>query len=463
MKLIIKFGGTSVGSAERIENVGQIIKENSKENQLVVVTSALGETTDYLVEIMEKAPKGDNCEKIIEKLEEDHSEIIENLIKNDQIKNGIKEDTQKMFEVLKKLVDGIITLKQTTPKSNDQILSYGERLAAPILAAKLQEIGLNSIALTGGDAGIITDDKFGEASPLIKLTKHRLQKNLEAKIDDGLIPVITGFIGKTQEEEITTIGRGGSDYTATLLGACLNFDEIWIMTDVDGLLSTDPRILDYAKVIPNLSYEEASEMAVMGAKSMHPRALEPAKESNTPVRIKNSFNKESNGTLINDSVIINEKEIAKAVTRINGIAMINVTGMNMTGNPGIAGQIFSILGRNEINIIMISQSISESNITFLINKSALTKALSVLEIGLLNKEIVKEIKFEDEVSVIAIVGAGMKGTHGVASRLFNAISKKEINVKMIAQGSSQLNLSFVVNESDSVEAIKSLHDEFIKK
>ncbi len=219
MKLIIKFGGTSVGSAERIENVGQIIKENSKENQLIVVTSALGETTDYLVEIMEKAPKGDNCEKIIEKLEEYHSEVIENLIKNDQIKNGIKEDTQKMFEVLKKLVDGIITLKQTTPKSNDQILSHGERLAAPILAAKLQEIGLNSIALTGGDAGIITDDKFGEASPLMKLTKHRLQKNLEAKIDDGLIPVITGFIGKTQEEEITTIGRGGSDYTATLLGA----------------------------------------------------------------------------------------------------------------------------------------------------------------------------------------------------------------------------------------------------
>ena len=243
----------------------------------------------------------------------------------------------------------------------------------------------------------------------------------------------------------------------------MNADEIWIMTDVDGLLSVDPKILEYAKVISNLSYEEATEMAVMGAKSMHPRALEPAKDANIPVRIKNSFNKESTGTLIDDKVIINKKEIAKAVTRINGISMINVIGMNMAGNPGIAGQIFSILGRNEINIVMISQSISESNITFLINKSKLTKALSVLEIGLLNKEIVKEIKYEDEVSVISIVGAGMKGTHGVAARLFNTIAKKEINVKMIAQGASELNLSFVVNESDSVEAIKALYEEFTKK
>jgi len=463
MKIVIKFGGTSVGNTERIENVARIIKENSTENQLIIVTSALGETTDYLIEIIEKAPKGDNCDEILVNLEKYHNETIENSIKNDHVKNDVKERTQKMFDALKKSVEGIITLKQATPKSNDQILSYGERLAAPILAAKLEDMGLNSIALTGGDAGIITDDKFGEATPLIKLTKHRLQNNLDSKIEKGIIPVITGFIGKTQEEEITTIGRGGSDYTATLLGACLNVDEIWIMTDVDGLLSADPRILENTKVITNLSYEEATEMAVMGAKSMHPRALEPAKEANIPVRIKNSFNKKSDGTLINDTVIVNEKEIAKAVTRINGIAMINVTGMNMAGNPGIAGQIFSILGRNEINIIMISQSISESNITFLINKSKLTKALSVLEIGLLNKEIVKEIKFEDEVSVVSIVGAGMKGTHGVASRLFNAISKKEINIKMIAQGSSELNLSFVVNESDSIEAIKSLHDEFIKK
>ena len=463
MKLVIKFGGTSVGTAEQIKRVAGIIKENSTENQLIIVTSALGETTEDLIEIIEKAPKGNNCDEIIVKLKKHHDEIIENSIKNDEIKNGIIEKTQKMFNELKKSVDGIITLKQTTPKSNDLILSYGERLAAPILAAKLQEIGLNSIALTGGEAGIITDDKFGEASPLIKLTKHRLQKNLGPKIDEGFIPVITGFIGRTQEEEISTIGRGGSDYTATLLGACLNADEIWIMTDVDGLLSVDPKILEYAKVISNLSYEEATEMAVMGAKSMHPRALEPAKDANIPVRIKNSFNKESTGTLIDDKVIINKKEIAKAVTRINGISMINVIGMNMAGNPGIAGQIFSILGRNEINIVMISQSISESNITFLINKSKLTKALSVLEIGLLNKEIVKEIKYEDEVSVISIVGAGMKGTHGVAARLFNTIAKKEINVKMIAQGASELNLSFVVNESDSVEAIKALYEEFTKK
>ena len=250
------------------------------------------------------------------------------------------------------------------------------------------------------------------------------------------------------------------DFSASLIGMCLSVDEIWFMTDVDGLLTANPNIYPNAKTIPQLSYDEAVEMATMGAKGMHARALEPAKTANIPVRIKNTFRPDVSGTLINDQIIVKPEEITKAVASLNGLAMITVAGMNMVGNPGTAGEMFGMLGRNKINIIMISQSISEANITFLIRHEDLRKAVSVLQVSLLGKSGVTNVTSDDEVCVISIVGAGMKGTSGVAAKLFNAISKVDINVQMIAQGSSEQNISFVVHEPDSKAAIEAIHKEF---
>lgn len=459
MKIVIKFGGTSVGDGKKIINVCNIVNKLTKDNQVIVVSSALQSTTDQLFDLAQSAKKGEINTELIDDITNRHENAIKFVIKNKEIQMEVLKLTVELIEDLKKTIDGIITINELSNKTLDYILSFGERLAVPIISAKLRDIGLKSKHFTGGEIGIVTDENFGNASPLMKVTQHNVKNNL-SNIDEEIIPVVTGFLGVTQQGQISTIGRGGSDFSATLIGMCLNVDEIWIMTDVDGLLTANPKMYPNAKTIPQLSYEEASEMAVMGAKGMHPRALEPAKIAKIPVIIKNTFRPEVEGTRISKEAIVKPNEITKAITSLNGLAMLTVSGLNMVGNPGTAGEMFNMLGRNNINIVMISQSISEANITFLIKHEDLRKALSVLQVSLLGKSAVTDITSDDEVSVISIVGAGMKGTHGVAARLFGAIARGNMNVKMIAQGSSEQNISFVVDESNSKNAIKVIHKEF---
>jgi len=459
MKIVVKFGGTSVGDGKKINNVCEIIKKMVKDNQVIVVSSALQSTTDELVDLAKSAGKGENNTQAMETIANRHESTIKDVINNQEIQKDVLESTTDLINDLKKTIEGVITIKELSKKTLDYILSFGERMAVPIISAKLREMGIESKHFTGGEIGIMTDENFGDASPLMKVTQHNVKNNL-ANILDKITPVVTGFIGITQQGEISTLGRGGSDFTASLIGMCLDVDEVWIMTDVDGLLTANPKLYPNAKTIPQLSYDEAAEMAIMGAKGMHPRALDPARTANIPVRIKNTFNPEAEGTLINKDIIVKTNEITKAVTSIDELAMITLSGMNMVGNPGTAGEIFGVLGRNNVNIIMISQSISEANITFLIKNNDVRKAVSVLQVSLLGKSTVTNISSDDSVSVISIVGAGMKGTRGVAARLFGAISRENMNVKMIAQGSSEQNISFVVDQSNTVKAIKAIHKEF---
>ena len=462
MKIVVKFGGTSIGDGKKINNVCEIIKKMVKDNQVIVVSSALQSTTDELVDLARSAGKGENNTQAMEIIVNRHESTIKNVINNQEIQKDVLKSTTDLINDLKKIIEGVITIKELSKKTLDYILSFGERMAVPIISAKLREMGIESKHFTGGEIGIMTDENFGDASPLMKVTQHNVKNNL-ANILDKITPVVTGFIGITQQGEISTLGRGGSDFTASLIGMCLDVDEVWIMTDVDGLLTANPKLYPNAKTIPQLSYSEASEMAIMGAKGMHPRALEPARTANIPVRIKNTFNPEAEGTLINKDIIVKPNEITKAVTSIDELAMITLSGMNMIGNPGTAGEIFGVLGRNNVNIIMISQSISEANITFLIKNNDVRKAVSVLQVSLLGKSTVTNISSDDSVSVISIVGAGMKGTQGVAARLFGTISRENMNVKMIAQGSSEQNISFVVDQSNTVKAIKAIHKEFNMK
>jgi len=293
------------------------------------------------------------------------------------------------------------------------------------------------------------------------VTKHQVKTRLEPLILKGIIPVITGYIGVTQNGAITTLGRGGSDYTATIIGASIKADEVWIWTNVDGLMSADPEIVSSAKLIPEVSYQEATEMAVFGAKVMHPKALEPAMEENIPVRVRNIFNLENSGTLIIKDTKVKPIDIVKAVTLIKDVALINISGAGMIGAPGTAAKVFNVLGNEKINILMISQSVSEANISLIIPRRFLEKAINALEIALLGDGVISEVSAENDVFVVAAVGAGMKGTPGVASRIFTAVAKKGINVRMIAQGSSELNISFVVKGSEGEEAVRAIHEEFI--
>jgi aspartate kinase len=289
---------------------------------------------------------------------------------------------------------------------------------------------------------------------------HEVKERIGPLLEKQVIPVVSGYIAANQDGVATTLGRGGSDYTATLLGAALGVDEVWIWTDVDGLMTADPKITRSARTLPELSYREAAEMAIFGAKAMHPRALEPIIRENIPARIRNVFNPENPGTLISSEQTTKRTDVVKAVALIRDVAMINISGAGMVGAPGSYARILEVLGRDNINVMMISAAVSEANISLVIRRNLLGRALSTLEIALLGRGLVSNVTAEDDVCVVAAMGANMMGTRGVASRIFTAIARKGVNIRMIAQGSSELNISFVVKEKDGTAAVKAIHEEF---
>jgi aspartate kinase len=294
----------------------------------------------------------------------------------------------------------------------------------------------------------------------LNVTIHGLKERIGPLLEEKIVPVITGYIAATQDGVITTIGRGGSDYTATIVGVALTADEVWIWTDVDGIMTADPKIIISARMLPELSYREAAEMAIFGAKAMHPRALEPVIKEKIPVRIRNVFHPENPGTLISDNQPRRLINVVKAVALIKDVAMVNVRGASMVGAPGSYAEVFNVLGRNNINIMMISTAVSEANISLVIRRNLVGRALSSLEIALLGRGLISEVTAEDDVSVIAVMGANMKGTLGVASKIFSTVARKGINIRMIAQGSSELNISFVVKEKDGPNVVRAIHEEF---
>ncbi len=462
-KIVMKFGGSSVATGKKICHVAELIANNSGEDCAVVaVVSALEGVTDQLIQAAEEAKKG-NREYIREfkqKMLKRHLTTAKNTVKNGQIREETEQILEARIDELEQILTGIVFVGELTPKSRDTVISYGEKLSAPIVSGALKDLELKSEHLTGGEAGIVTDNNFGEAGLLMNVTKYQVKKNLEPLLKKGAVPVLTGFIAATQNGETTTLGRGGSDYTATIIGAALEADEVWIWTDVDGLMTSDPKIVSSAKTINELSFQEATELTIFGAKAMHPRALEPARKEGIPVRIRNVFNPENPGTLIKKEQKIKEKDGVKAVTLVRNVAVITVSGAGMVGAPGTAAKVFEVLGKENINILMISQSVSEANISLVIQRSLLERAVNTLEIALLGRDFIREIMSEEDVCVVAVLGAGMKGMPGVASRIFSAVAQKGINVRMIAQGSSELNVSFVVKEKDGDETVRAIHKEF---
>jgi aspartate kinase len=459
----MKFGGTSVANGESIRHIANLIADYIGQGYAIVaVVSALKGVTDKLVEASAQAKNG-NRDYIYEfkrEIAQKHLTAARKAVENKVIREEVERIIGATVDELEKVLTGIIYLGELTPKSKDYVLSFGERLSTPIVWGALKDSGLNAQHFTGKDAGIVTDSNFGEASPLMNVTKHQVKEKIEPLLKKGTVPVVTGYIAATQDGVTTTLGRGGSDYTATILGAALDVDEVWIWTDVDGLMTSDPKIVPSAETMPELSFQEATEMTIFGAKAMHPRALEPAMEENIPVRIRNAFNPENPGTLIIKEQRIKPGDVVKAITLVKDVALVNVSGAGMVGAPGTAAKVFDVLGKDNINILMISQSVSEANISLIIQRSVLERAVSTLEIALLGRGLIREVTAEDDVCVVAVVGAGMKGTPGVASRIFTAIARKGINIRMIAQGSSELNISFVVKEIDEEEAVRAIHEEF---
>jgi aspartate kinase len=464
MKIVMKFGGTSVGTGENIRYVADLVtKYAKKDNKVAVVVSALAGVTNSLIEVACQAKKSDEkrIQTFTAELLTKHTETLSTAIKSKQIQKEVTQIIEKTIAELEKVLTGICYVGELTPKSKDYVVSFGERLSAPIVWGAIKDLKFETQFFSGKEAGIVTDSNFGEADPLMNFTTHLIRERLSPLLERGVIPVVTGFIAANQDGIVTTVGRGGSDYTATILGVALQVDEVWIWTDVDGIMTTDPKIVASARMLPQLSYQEAAEMAIFGAKAMHPRALEPVIKENIPVRIRSIFHPENLGTLITKEPNAKVTEAVKAVAMIKDVAMLNVNGAGMVGAPGSYAKVFDVLGKNNINVMMISTAASEANISMIVKRGLLGRAISNLEIALLERGgVVNEVSAEDDVAVIAVMGANMKGTLGVASRIFSTVAKKGINIRMIAQGSSELNISFVVKEKDGAAVVRAIHEEF---
>lgn len=457
----MKFGGTSLGDGEKIKNAAKIVKSYLDDNEIIVVCSAMAGVTDKLFSLVDKASRGRvrDVETLLNELRDRHMKAVEEGIEDNGVRAEVRSMVEELIEDLERAVKSILYLREATPRSRDYVVSFGERLSTRIMWGVLTEMGENCKYLDGGDAGIVTDSNFGEANPLMEITKLEVKRRVGPLLDKGVTPIVTGYIAVNEEGVITTLGRGGSDYTATILGQCLDADEVWLWSDVDGLMTADPRIVKNSHVLPTISFNEAIEMAIFGAKGLHPKALEPAMKSDIKVRIRNTFNPTAPGTLI-ISKPEKSNTLVKAVLLVKDVGMLSIRGASMVGRPGTVVKILETLAKENINVMMISQSISESSVSLVIRRSSLNRALSRLETALLGSGLIENIEVEDDVSVVAVVGEGMKGTPGVASKVFGAVAKRGINIRMIAQGSSELNISFVVKEEDGPEAVRAIHEEY---
>jgi aspartate kinase len=453
----MKFGGVSVADGRRLRHVGELVRQFSDGNEIVLVTSALEGVTDELLECARRSAKEGNVSEIaafIDKLAERHHQAAADAIRDVEIVREVQAVTIQRLGELEKAYIGICYLGELTFRSIDHISSYGELLAAPILSGVLRDLGLASMYYSGGDAGMITTSDYGNARPLEKtyeLIPHRLLP-IEG------VPVVAGFIGEDEKGTTTTLGRGGSDFSASIIGAAINADEIWFWKETPGVLTTDPKIVPSAKTIPSISYREAMELSYFGAKVLHPRAIEPAIRKGIPVRVKCTFDPESPGTqIVHEDV--KKEDVIKAVTLSKNVALLNISGAGMIGTPGVAARVFTALARAGVNIVMISQGSSEANISIVIDEKDVDKAEEALRAEL-PRDLVRDISHNSAVCALAVVGAGMAGTPGVAARVFKAISGAGINVVMISQGSSEHNISFVVSSRDAERAVQELHREF---
>uniref|UniRef100_A0A7C3ETT9 Aspartokinase n=1 Tax=Candidatus Methanomethylicus mesodigestus TaxID=1867258 RepID=A0A7C3ETT9_9CREN len=460
MRLVMKFGGALMEDADQIANSAKLVAEKAlKDNEVVVTVSAMSNVTDDLVSMAESARIGDmeKVRDVLSALEKRHLEAATKLCDEKTLKE-VTARVQKLIETLSQCLTGVFLLRELTPRSKDLILSFGERLSAPLMWGALLSRGVKSIALTGGEVGIITDSTYGNAKPLLNITEVMVKDRLLPILKAGVVPVVTGFIGQDENGVITTLGRGGSDYTATILASSLDVDEVWIWKDVDGIMTADPKLVENAKTISTLSYAEVMEMAYFGAKVLHPLTVTPVQERRIPIRIRSAYNPSNPGTLIREKG--DNKVIVKAVTAIKDLSIITTGGAGMIGIPSVVSRVFSTLAQNNVNVVMISQSSSQANISMLIRNNDLERALKALKVEFRNGDLIRDISTIPKVAVVAIVGEGMRGMKGIAAKLFTAVANAGANVLMISQGSSELNISFVIQEEDVKKVVMSVHESF---
>ena len=459
--VVVKFGGTSVGAAPQIDQAARIV-HSMRERKPVVVVSAMGGVTDALLQAGEAAVTAQTRvrdDKLWE-IRSRHDQAINQLFKDRGVAASVQEIERVLWEEIQKVFTGVSMLREMSARSRDLISSFGERLIVPIFAQYLSVLGLEAQPVDAREIIVTTEE-----SDFLRVDFDETRKRCHKLADmskSGVVPVVTGFICSTPSGVTTTLGRGGSDYSASIIGSCLKAAEIQIWTDVNGVMTADPRIVPGARVLERVSYKEAAEMSYFGAKVLHPQTIMPAVDEDIPILIKNTFAPEVAGTLITAETPARQFSV-KTVTSIRGMTLVSVEGRGMIGVPGVAGRVFTTTARNRINVLMFSQGSSEQHISLVVNRhdgEQTVKALRHEFVSEVERRRIDRVAQISEIAIIALVGEGIKGAPGVAARAFGTLGTASINIMMIAQGSSELNLSIVVREKDATRAVQLLHDAF---
>ena len=472
-QLVMKFGGTSVGNSEAFSRVVEIVKSVQAEKgrphlrpewpRLVVVVSAMLGVTDLLLEAAMQACKGEKIavEQAAQKLREMHNQVVQDLLPEVSSQIVIKDELNHLISDFTSLGYAIAVLGEVTPRALDAVAGMGERLCVRLLAAILNYQGIAAQYVDATQL-IVTDNEFQHAHPDLELTRSKTINMLEPLFIRQIVPVVTGFIAATPEGITTTLGRGGSDYSAAILGAVLEAQDVWIWTDVDGVMSADPRMVPDARTIPSLSFREIAELAYYGAKVVHPKTVRPLIEAEIGIRVCNTFNPEHPGTrLVGNARGKNTNGAIKAVTAIRAQSLITIEGRGMLGVPGVAARAFGAVAATGTSVPLITQSSSEQSICFAVPVSAVKKVTAALEnvfASELERRDIDRVWSTGEIVIITVVGEGMQSTPGIAGRVFSKLGDNEVNVIAIAQGSSEVSISLVVDGKDAERALRAIHE-----
>ncbi len=460
---VMKFGGTSVQDPEHIRNVVSIIKAASEKTEVAVVLSAMKGITDRLIHCASLAEKGDEGLSVeIAAIYEQEKAAFMELVGEEKAQSEEAEalaSLESMLKDLKEILQGVKMVRECSPRSLDLIMSFGEQMNNTVAAACMRSLGLKAEYVDAREL-ILTDSSYGEAKVCYKQSYQNIRNRLSSIHGIG---VITGFIGANEEGVTTTLGRNGSDFTASIVAAATGSDMVEIWTDVDGVLSADPKCVKNAYVIPEISYLEASELSYFGAEVIHPYTMIPALDRDIPIVIKNTMNPSAPGTVIARHIKKHNRPIT-GIASIKNVALINVEGNGMTGTPGIASKVFRALAEAGVNVIMISQASSEHSISIVFRALQAPAALEALNQELQNEVETKRIEkfnIRENLEIVSVIGDNMVGSPGIAGRIFSALGEAGINVLSIAQGSSERSISFLIDRRFLDKALNTVHDEFL--
>lgn len=455
---ILKFGGTSVGSVKSISALLDIVEKAQRKEDVVVVLSAMSGVTNLLLEMAEKAQLAEDYGEQLKTIELKHFDVIRALLPA-SAQNPVLTKLKIYFNELEDILQSVFNLKELSAQTKDLILSYGERCSV-FMVSHIARQKFSSATAVDGSELIKTDSNFGQAKVNTVLTELLINDFYQSNSDKLLF--VTGFISSNDQGRVTTLGRGGSDFTAAIWGSALNASEIQIWTDVNGMLTADPRMVEKAFSLPELSYTEAMELSYFGAKVIYPPTMIPAFLKKIPIVIKNTFDVSFPGTYIKHNAKVSNLPI-KGISSIDEISILNLSGSGMVGKAGFSGRLFSLLSREQINVVLITQSSSEHSITFAVNPADAIKALQLISKEFELELHAKKLEYpevENGLSVLAIVGENMKHTPGISARLFNALGRNGVNVRAIAQGSSEYNISVILSKTDLSKAVNAVHDSF---